>query len=323
MAYSREEYTERRIAAVQRGTAAIYRAKGEEIDGRLRRFVYPYIEREKRIKKNIEDGKTTSEDYARWLRFDVFRGERWNEEKEAVAELMYEANVEATEQMNEEALKVCSYSKNITSYQMEKDYGVDMGLTVLGIAAAGKVVKKKKVKKQKDIAWNKKTVENSVTKNIMRGRGAAAVSLAITSTIVKRNQEEIARRIEEFIGGADGAGTLEAMNDAEANGIAVLKQWIATLDKKTRDTHAILDGQLRTPNEPFEVGSYDIMFPRDPDAAPEMICNCRCALGWEYPEYPSESLRRENIRNAEGIKPIVADMDYFEWLEMKGWAGEY
>ena len=61
-------------------------------------------------------------------------------------------------------------------------------------------------------------------------------------------------------------------------GVRLKKRWLATLDGRTRHTHAALDGQVRPNDKPFEVSGYEIMFPGDPSAAPEMVYNCRCTL---------------------------------------------
>lgn len=317
------KYTEEREAAVKEGVAASYRSAQDAILDSFAKYGRGFEQKDEEFREKIQRGEATEKEREIWLRTKVFSGRKWKRQKDDTAELLYNANESATEEMNDEAPKVFSYNSNSTSYMIEKDYGVDMGLPAVGLVAAGALYKKRKLNKKKDKRWNNGNIEREVTSSILRTNSLNAITVDVAYNIVKRNRQEIERAMEDYIGGAESAGTLSAMEAAEAEGIGVLKQWIATLDKKTRDTHAILDGQLREIEEPFEVGPYEIMFPRDPEAAPEMRCNCRCTLGWEYKEYPTESMRRENIRNAEGVKPIVDDMTYMEWLEMKGFDDEY
>lgn len=55
--------------------------------------------------------------------------------------------------------------------------------------------------------------------------------------------------------------------------------WRATHDKRTRDTHAAMDGQERGLDEAFESPSGALlMFPGDPDAPGAETINCRCVL---------------------------------------------
>ena len=56
-----------------------------------------------------------------------------------------------------------------------------------------------------------------------------------------------------------------------------MKQWDASLDKKTRKSHRELDGQIRELDEPFEVNGHKAMQPGG-FGRPEEDINCRCAL---------------------------------------------
>jgi SPP1 gp7 family putative phage head morphogenesis protein len=62
---------------------------------------------------------------------------------------------------------------------------------------------------------------------------------------------------------------------AKKKGCKIVKQWDATLDGKTRDSHRAVDGEIREIDEPFSNG---LMFPSDPDGAAAEVVNCRCAL---------------------------------------------
>lgn len=59
----------------------------------------------------------------------------------------------------------------------------------------------------------------------------------------------------------------------------IVRVWNSTLDDKTRDSHAAMDGQEVGLDEPFTSGNgIEIMFPGDPAAPPEEIINCRCVV---------------------------------------------
>lgn len=57
----------------------------------------------------------------------------------------------------------------------------------------------------------------------------------------------------------------------------VVKQWDATLDARTRPHHALLDGQIRELDKPFEVNGRKAMYPIGFGIASEDI-HCRCTL---------------------------------------------
>ena len=70
---------------------------------------------------------------------------------------------------------------------------------------------------------------------------------------------------------------MDAMHKAKDNGADVVKQWDATIDKRTRPHHAQLDGQIRELDEPFEVAGHTAMYPGGFGNASEDI-HCRCAV---------------------------------------------
>ena len=67
----------------------------------------------------------------------------------------------------------------------------------------------------------------------------------------------------------------EAIDSGKTN-----KRWLSIIDKRTRDSHRYLDGKTKPIMEPFEVGEYLMMFPKDESfgAGMEEIANCRCSL---------------------------------------------
>lgn len=67
----------------------------------------------------------------------------------------------------------------------------------------------------------------------------------------------------------------DAREEAKAQGCNIVKQWDATMDHKTRDSHRRLDGQIREVDEPFEIGGRKAMYPGGFGIAEE-DCNCRC-----------------------------------------------
>ena len=65
----------------------------------------------------------------------------------------------------------------------------------------------------------------------------------------------------------------DAQYAAKKKGADVLKQWDATLDGRTRDSHARVDGEIKELDEKFSNG---LMFPGDPSGRAAEVVNCRC-----------------------------------------------
>lgn len=142
-----------------------------------------------------------------------------------------------------------------------------------------------------------KKLNNAVRSEISRGISAGlsyneiARNIANASKAPKSRAATIVRteshRIRE-----------ESRNDArdmaKKKGADVVKQWDATLDGNTRDSHRKLDGQIREVDEPFEVDGMEAMFPGDFGDPAEDI-NCRCIAltraRWELDEDELERLK--------------------------------
>jgi hypothetical protein len=69
--------------------------------------------------------------------------------------------------------------------------------------------------------------------------------------------------------------TMDACYKAKDMGADVVKQWDATLDARTRDSHAAVDGEVKELDEKFSNG---LMFPGDPNGMAAEVIHCRCAL---------------------------------------------
>jgi len=103
---------------------------------------------------------------------------------------------------------------------------------------------------------------------------------------------EIAERINAYFGGrksdyeteriarttmvgADNAGAMEAYGQS---GVVSEVAWLAALDDRVREDHAIAHGQVRRLGESFDVGGESLSYPGDPSGSPGNIINCRCAV---------------------------------------------
>lgn len=71
------------------------------------------------------------------------------------------------------------------------------------------------------------------------------------------------------------AGGLAAARISKAS---KFKQWLATGDSRTRDTHRAAAGQVRPLDDTFTVGGYDLDYPGDLAAPAKERVNCRCTV---------------------------------------------
>jgi uncharacterized protein with gpF-like domain len=81
-------------------------------------------------------------------------------------------------------------------------------------------------------------------------------------------------------------GSIASVRDAEQNlGVKMLKEWLPTLDDRTRPDHAAMAGSEPIPlDEKFLVGGELMDRPGDPSASAAQTVNCRCALAYTEAE---------------------------------------
>ena len=61
-------------------------------------------------------------------------------------------------------------------------------------------------------------------------------------------------------------------------GTKMLKQWVATIDARTRPTHATASGQITDIDETFLVGGTEMKFAGDSAGGAKNVINCRCVI---------------------------------------------
>ena len=125
-----------------------------------------------------------------------------------------------------------------------------------------------------DVALLKKKITAQISRGIATGMTFQQVARGLTAytNIGYNNAVRIVRTEGHRI---QVQGTMDACYKAREKGADVVKQWDATLDGKTRESHARVDGEIRELDEKFSNG---LMFPGDPSGGAAEVVNCRCAL---------------------------------------------
>lgn len=123
-----------------------------------------------------------------------------------------------------------------------------------------------------DVAKLKKSITQEISRGIASSlpysdiarniKGVSGAPLSRAKTIARTE----GHRIQQ-------TSSRDAQYAAKKKGADVLKQWDATLDGRTRDSHARVDGEIKELDEKFSNG---LMFPGDPSGGAAEVVNCRC-----------------------------------------------
>lgn len=172
---------------------------------------------------------------------------------------------------------------------------------------AGKAFSKRLYDNRKKLSTN---VTTALLDGATRGVGYAQVAKRI-GELTEANYKQALRIARTEGGRVQSTVKQKAYEDAETMGIKLEKQWMSTLDEKTRTSHQILDGQRAEIKEQFEFEGYKADGPKL-FGVPWLDINCRCTtipvVNDIAPEFRIDNTTGEHIKYT----------NYNEWTEAKG-----
>lgn len=161
-------------------------------------------------------------------------------------------------------------------------FPIDQDQVVQAVTLDTKLSKPLYNKLGEDVNLLKKRVANNISRGIAQGQSYSDIAKNIAVGMVGNyarmnggalyNAMRITRTEAHRI---SQQAAYDALKKAKDNGADVVKQWDATLDKRTRPSHARVDGEIRELDEPFSNG---LMKPGDPNGRAAEVINCRCQL---------------------------------------------
>lgn len=179
-------------------------------------------------------------------------------------------------------------------------FPIDQEAVVAAVQAETKLSESLYAAMGKDITELKKKITGEISRGLSNGQmyGEITRNIASWARIPKNNAMRIARTEAHRI---QIKATSDAQHRAKEKGADIVKQWDASLDKKTRESHRKVDGEIRELDEKFSNG---LMYPGDPNGSAGEVINCRCALlqrarwalGNDYTKWSADA-------------PIVTDKD--------------
>ena len=304
----------------------VYSQAQRDMAEKLKAWQEGHERREKRYRQMVDDGKMSQKDFDAWMRGQVFQGKQWQAKKEQIDNILLNADKAAQNLIDHGKLGMFAEGANHTMYEVEQVTGIETEFAMYDENTVARLIKsdpqmlpkaRQGVKKDKAISYYNKLMNSAITQGIVQGETIPQIAKRIVDKTGESSYASAVRNARTAYTGAQNAGRMEGLHQAQRLGINVKKKWLATLDSRTRDAHADLDGQIQEVDDPFESELGDIMYPGDPTADPGNVYNCRCTLVYVYPDYPSEMQRRDNETGE-----IVGDMTYREWEAMKQGEGK-
>lgn len=317
--------TEKELAALERRIAELYREAGDELQTTIDNYFDQFKKRDEEMKslvgQVINGREWTEQEYKQWRLNQMARGERYQALRDKIAQRMTGANAVAVSYTNDATPGIYSLNRNYAAYTIERVAG-DIGFNFWDEQTVRRLIverpdlmpyypKKQALKRGIDLAYGKKQITKSMTSSILQGKSLKGMADDLQKRIPTMNRDSAIRTARTAVTGAQNAGRMDSYAAAEKMGIKLKREWVATLDGRTRHAHAMLDGQRAEIDKPFKIDGYEIMYPGDASAPGYLVYNCRCTLVADVEGVgTSDALRRTR----DGLIP---DMTYAQWEASK------
>lgn len=319
--------TDKQLAELEQRIASIYDEAAKELTGTVNAYFDAFKGRDEAMKKRLDNGEITKEYYQQWRLNQIGRGKRYEAMRDKVAERYTAANEVAVAYANDLTPGIYSLNWNYAAYTIEQA-GADVDFTLFDESTVRRLAvenpglmpnypAERAVKRGIDLDYGKQQITASVTSGILQGKSIGRIADDMQTRMKTMNRTSALRTARTAITGAQNAGRMDSYKAAQDMGIKLEREWVATLDGRTRHEHAMLDGQTAAIDKPFKVDGVEIMYPGDPSAPGYLIYNCRCTLIASLPELKNAKAERWSRDPVTGEKEKVENLTYTQWEQQK------
>ena len=310
--------TDKELKELEKRLTKEYQTAAKEVEEKFNGYMKDFARKDENMRKLVDSGKMSEQDYLNWRRNQLLVGERWKDMYDTLAKDLANVDQIAAGMINETLPSVYALNMNYGTYEVEKGCRIDTGFNLYSRETVENMMKnepniiphlteRQKARIAKDELWNRQKLVSAVTQGVLQGESISKVANRLQS-VANMDRNAAIRNARTYTTAAQNKGRMDSYERMDKLGIQVGKKWIATLDDRTRVEHRHLDGMVVPYKDMFEVDGYEIMFPGDPSAEPEMIYNCRCTLVSDIPGIQY---------NDERYDEKLGDMTYEEWKHAK------
>ena len=318
--------TDAELAKLENRIAKLYKEAADELTDTVKSYFEQFEKRDAAMKEKLNAGEITEQQYKQWRLAQMGRGKRFEALRDKVAERYTDANATAVAYVNDATPGIYSLNRNYAAYKIEQvsdkaDFTLWDEQTVKRLIVEQPDLMpyyppKRALKRGIDLKYGKQQITASVTSSILQGKGIGKIADDLQSRMQDMSRTSAIRTARTAITAAQNAGRLDTYHAAQNMGIELKKQWLATLDNRTRHAHAVLDGQTVDVDKPFKVDGYELMYPGDNSAPGYLVYNCRCTQIAVLDDVDTSGGMRRAIDPVTGESVLVKDMTYAEWA---GW----
>lgn len=273
--------TDKRIAELEKRLSEEYRQAYKETKDKLEKYLSDFKRKDEEKRQKVENGTLSEKEYKTWRRNQMLTGQRWADMVDTLAKDLNNVNVIAAQIVSGEMPEAFSLNANYSAYEIENGYRQNYGFTLYDRDTVDRLVSENpdllpepSVDIPADLRWNKQKIISNITQAVLQGKSIPEIAKSM-AVVVGMNKASAVRNARTAMTGAQNAGRQQAYERAEAMGIKLQKEWIATLDSRTRHSHGMADGQKVDINGMFKVGGCKMRYPGDvANGTAEEVYNC-------------------------------------------------
>lgn len=323
--YGHDE-TDEILKELEKKITEVYKDAYEDMDATVRDYFKQFARRDEEEQKRMKAGEITKDQYQQWRLTQISRGGRYTDLRDRLAERFTDANATAIAYVNDATPGIYSLNRNYAEYTIEQ-VGGNVGFNLWDEQTVKRLItenpnlmpyypQEKAIRRGIDLAYGQEQITASVVSGILQGDSVYKIADDLMIRIQTMSRESAIRTARTAVTEAENAGRQDAFDQAEQMGIEMEKEWMATLDGRTRETHQEADGQVVDYNEPFIVGNARLMYPGDESGPPEEIYNCRCTMVARVKGI-DQADRERWAKDDEGNRVNIGNMTYKQWKEWK------
>lgn len=309
MADPAHEAAEEVLRSLDRRIASVYGAALADVKNQMDEFMATFEREDAKYRKRVENGSATEAQYRKWRRDQVMDSNRFKAlVKSLSADLTRHTEI-AMALVNGELPEIYAEAMNHGTFEVERGTTIETAFTLYDRSTVMGLLRDQPdlyptaaVNKAKQQRWDRQHIVSAVTQGLLAGDPMDRIADRMRR-VVGMDAAVAARAARTCVTAAENSGRVDSYRRAERLGIRVRKQWLATLDGRTRSSHRALDGESVEVEEEFSNG---LKYPGDPSGPGRERYNCRCTLVADLAEFPAEQVNRASK---------LGDMSYAEWKQ--------
>lgn len=302
------DFAEQKIAEFQAEVWETYQQAQADAQEALSRFLKRFEKEDERQREKVKAGELSEADYKAWRKGKILRSRQLSSTLGQVSQAMTEANQVAMAALGGKLPEVYAENANYAAFSICKDTGAAVAFDLVDPDTVGHMLTAgaallPAVDVAKDVAWNRKLVSSQLTQGVLLGESIPKIARRVQN-VTGSNIATAMRTARTAVTGAECAGRMASYERAKGMGIKLKKEWVSTLDNRTRHSHRQLDGE-RIDNDEKAKFSNGCRYPGDPTARYAEICNCRCTVVAAVEGFETD--------DAERWSKLPKGMTYEEW----------